>query len=407
MEFLVARLEYCLCFIFSAIFSAVCFPLLIIQTFGTAFLFCSLTSSSLNYMNSNIFLQLILKSLSSKSLVSLFLCVKIAKKYLQKNCSFKFKQGGENYVSGKHRCVNKCCSLNPCLNGGVCQEICDTHSTRFNCTCPEIYTGQRCGKISQITYPRSCKDIAKNGASAAGNYNIFNSADEPFSVYCDLQSEPGFVWALIQSFSIANKATFKDKGFGTDFPVNDNNDNKDWNSYRLSLARMQSLFQYSTHLRVTCNFPTDGLRYTDYVLAVLRAGHDIFGNWNQDCKLFEYINIRGIHCSNCTADTRMESDKAWFVNSFKSKDKGCDFDGSSGAVDGENNFGMYHSGAINTNHRCSSSSSSTTQYWFGVKHEQAQILSTTTLATKRGTGHYSSPERGEGRRIWRILDVFR
>ncbi|CAH3043124.1 unnamed protein product [Pocillopora meandrina] len=278
-------------------------------------------------------------------------------------------KGGENYVSGKHRCVNKCCSLNPCLNGGVCQEICDTHSTRFNCTCPEIYTGQRCGKISQITYPRSCKDIAKNGASAAGNYNIFNSADEPFSVYCDLQSEPGFVWALIQSFSIANKATFKDKGFGTDFPVNDNNNNKDWNSYRLSLARMQSLFQYSTHLRVTCNFPTDGLLYTDYARAVLRAGHDIFGNWNQDCKLFEYINIRGIHCSNCTADTRMESDKAWFVNSFKSKDKGCEFDGSPGAVDGENNFGMYHSGAINTNHRCSSSSSSTTQYWFGVKHE--------------------------------------
>lgn len=151
--------------------------------------------------------------------------------------------------------------------------------------------------------------------------------------------------------------------------MNDNDKVTDWNSYRLSLARMQSLFQYSTHLRVTCNFPTDGLHYTDYARAVLRAGHDIFGNWGQGCKLFEYINIRGINCSECTADTRMDNSKAWYVNSFKSKARGCDFDGSSGAVDNENNFGVYHSGAINTNHRCSSSPASTTQYWFGAKRE--------------------------------------
>ena len=171
---------------------------------------------------------------------------------------------------------------------------------------------------------------------------------------------------MIQSLSFANRATYKDKGFSTDFPVNDNNNEPDWNSYRLSLSHMQSLSNHSTHLRVTCNLPADGLQYTDYARAVL-AGHDIFGDWGGDCKLFEYINIRGINCSDCTAYTRMDLNGAWFVN--KSKENECDFDGSLGAVNNENNFGRYHSGAINRNHRCSSSDSSSTQYWFGVRHE--------------------------------------
>ena len=37
---------------------------------------------------------------------------------------------------------------------------------------------------------------------------------------------------------------------------------------------MQSLSNQSTHLRVTCNLPGDGLQYTDYARVVL-AGHDI------------------------------------------------------------------------------------------------------------------------------------
>lgn len=246
----------------------------------------------------------------------------------------------------------------------MCQEICDNHSPRFNCTCSNEYAGERCGQVKD---PRSCKDIARNEASSSGKYNILNSANELFSVYCDLQSQPGFVWALIQSFSIANKDIYKDKGFGTDFPVNDNNNEQDWNSYRLSLSHMLSVANYSTHLRVTCNFPANGLQYKDYARAVL-AGHDIFGNWGGGCKVFEYINVRGINCSDCTAYTRMEFSGGWLVNSFKSKDKGCDFDGSPGAVHNENNFGRYYSGRINTNHHCSSSDSSTTQYWFGAKH---------------------------------------
>ena len=137
-------------------------------------------------------------------------------------------------------------------------------------TCSYKYTGKRCG---QITHPRSC--IANNGASQSGKYD--DSANKPFSVYYDLQSEPGFVWALIQSLSFANEATYKDKGFGTDFPVNDNSNEPDWNCYRFSLSLMRSLSNHFTHLRVTCNFPADNLRCTDYARAVL-AGHYIFGD---------------------------------------------------------------------------------------------------------------------------------
>ena len=220
-----------------------------------------------------------------------------------------------------------------------------------------------------IKHPRSCKDIAKSGASTSGKYVIFNSTNEPFSVYCDLQSEPGFVWALIQTFSLANKDTFKLIGFGTDFPVNQHGSEVNWNSYRLPLSQMRSLANHSKHLRVTCNFPTDGLQYTDYARAKL-AGHDIFGSWDgNQCKMYEYVNIRGNNCSDCTALTRQEHNKAWTMNSYKSKTLGCDFDGAEGATGNENNFGRYHSGRINRNHRCTSSPTSTTQHWFGVKND--------------------------------------
>ncbi|XP_078356938.1 uncharacterized protein LOC144641786 isoform X1 [Oculina patagonica] len=275
-------------------------------------------------------------------------------------------KGGDKYIPGKHRCVNRCCSDNPCVNGGVCEEICDPHSTRFNCTCPDTHTGQRC---EEIKCPRTCKDIAKNGATTSGKYLIFDSTNEAFSVFCDMVSEPGFVWTLIQSFSLAKEDMFANKSFSVDFPVNQGGDDVDWNSYRLSLSQMQSIADHSTHLRATCNFPTDGLQYTDYARAKLE-GHDIFGNWDSLCRLYEYINIRGNECSNCTALTKQKNGKAWIVKSHKSKELGCEFDGAPGASQNENNFGRYSGGGeINSNHRCSSSPASTTQHWFGVKHE--------------------------------------
>ncbi|XP_058957778.2 uncharacterized protein [Pocillopora verrucosa] len=274
-------------------------------------------------------------------------------------------RGGEKYIPEKHRCINGCCRTNPCLNGGACREICDTHSTRFNCTCPNTYSGQRCEKMK---HPRSCKDIAKNGASTSGKYDISNSDNERFSVYCDLQSEPGFVWTLIQSFSLSKRNTFNYAGFGKNLEIDIEEGEVNWNEFRLSLSQMQYLVNHSTHLRATCNFSTDGLQYTDYARAKL-AGHDIFGTWNT-CQMYEYVNIRGIYCSNCTALTKQREDVSWHIKSYDSIKRGCEFDGKPGGVSDEKNFGKFDEHFLNPDHRCSFSPASTTQHWFGAKCDE-------------------------------------
>ena len=182
-----------------------------------------------------------------------------------------------------------------------------------------------------------------------------------------MQSEPSFVWTLIQSFSLAKKDTFENKSFGVNFEINNDQKKVDWNGYRLSLSQMQSLADHSTHLRATCNFPTDGLQYTDYARAKL-SGHNIFGNWTS-CQMYEYVNIRGINCSNCTALTRQKSTTSWTIRSYGSKEKGCEFDGTPDGIKREYNFGDYGSDKMNPTHRCTSSNTSTTQHWFGAKYD--------------------------------------
>ena len=214
---------------------------------------------------------------------------------------------------------------------------------------------------------RSCKDIAKNGASTSGKYNISNSDNERFSVYCDLQSEPGFVWTLIQSFSFSKRKTFKYAGFGKNLEIDIEEGEVNWNEFRLSLSQMQYLANHSTHLRATCNFSTDGLQYTDYARAKL-AGHDIFGTWDT-CQMYEYVNIRGIYCSNCTALTKQEENVSWHIRSYASINVRCKFDGKQGGVPGEKNFGKFEK-SLNPDHRCSFSPASTTQHWFGAKCDE-------------------------------------
>ena len=231
---------------------------------------------------------------------------------------------------------------------------------RFNCTCPDDYTGQRCDKIK---HPRSCKNLATNGAKTSGVHVLYNSQNRPFPVYCDFDSEAGYVWALIQSHSLANNDQFKFKRFGVDFSVNEDDGMINWNAHRLSLSRMQSIANVSTHLRATCNFPVDGLLYTDYARAKL-AGHNFFGVWQAECRNYERINIRGIECKECTAHTWQIENEAWHINSnYIGGSFNCDFDGSLGAVDYEQNFGLYDS--INEKFRCTSDASSTTQFWIG------------------------------------------
>ena len=67
--------------------------------------------------------------------------------------------------------------------------------------------------------PRSCKEIAINGAKISGMHFLYDSQSNLFLVYCDFDSEAGYVWTLIQSFSLANNEMFTEHGFGVDLPV--------------------------------------------------------------------------------------------------------------------------------------------------------------------------------------------
>ncbi|KAL9951378.1 hypothetical protein ACROYT_G044032 [Oculina patagonica] len=149
---------------------------------------------------------------------------------------------------------------------------------------------------------------------------VYDSQNNTFQVYCDFDSEVNFVWTLVESFSLGNVNQLDTKRFGVDFPVNEDDGAINWEIYRLSLSRMQSIAGVSTHLRATCNFPGDGLVYTDNARAHLE-GHDLFGAWVGECCMYEFVNIRGIECRDCTAGA-LENLKSHFTKSgFTLEDK--------------------------------------------------------------------------------------
>lgn len=258
-------------------------------------------------------------------------------------------------------CINRCCQPNPCFQGAECVENCDPDNARFTCSCSARYTGQRC----EHRCYKSCKDAKENGIWQSGRYLICNGEIEPFYVYCEIGSSSSFIWTLLQSFAIDRQLQFSSQPFTNSFPVRDNLLEIDWGLYRLSLARMKYLAEQSTHLRVTCNYNTDGLQYTDYAQAELEH-HNLFVTFNNKCRIYEHIVIRGNECRNCTALTNQPTDHAWHIDSYLSSANGCNFDGRPGMGKSEHNFGWYAHGRVNTDHRCSSSPMSTTQHWFGI-----------------------------------------
>ncbi|XP_078354394.1 uncharacterized protein LOC144639000 [Oculina patagonica] len=179
-------------------------------------------------------------------------------------------------------------------------------------------------------------------------YKGYDSEKNPFQVYCDFDSEFDFVLRL--------------RRFGVDFPVNEDEGGINWEIYRLSLSRMQSIARVSNHLRATCNFPDDGLVYTDYVRAKLE-GHVLFGAWKSKCRTYEFVNIRGIECYDCTAGTWQNSDSMWHIDSYESASIGCEFDGTGESVTSEQNIGRYE--YKTPAFRCTSNPESTTQFWIG------------------------------------------
>ena len=256
-------------------------------------------------------------------------------------------------------CSNKCCEENPCSNGGTCTELCHHAKQKFTCICAIGYVGKFCEKKS----PTSCKQLQLEAQKPKNStvYTLYDPASKSFyQTFCDLTSANGFIWTLLESFSLAKNNHFKAQPFDKDYPVNQNSFKR--NKFRLSLPIMNSTRSHSTHFRATCNFNTDGRVTTDYLRAKTTDLNILqLDGW--PCVKMEYINIRGYDCYDCMA--KMVQGINWHLPTDSSLTS-CRFKiAHDSSVESEDNFGYYD--IVNPLHRCTSGDNATTQWWFGAQ----------------------------------------
>ena len=143
--------------------------------------------------------------------------------------------------------------------------------------------------------------------------------------------------------------------------VHKDENSPNWVSYRLSKTAMEFLKSQSSHWRATCSFNKMGVDYRDYVRGNLTS-FDIMTFYGQNqCKMVEYINIRGHAASHTTVSFSQMKDLSMLHTDSSSRS--CLYGGAIGSVPSEDNFGYYQT--TNENFRCTSDPSATTQYWFG------------------------------------------
>ena len=213
-----------------------------------------------------------------------------------------------------------------------------------------------------VQIAKSCLEYMHAGRRYSGNYNIFDLKGFSYPVYCDLTSEPKAAWTLFMSGrtpSAAGTGFFSSVPLFVDKPTSELNPN--WNAFRLSLSHMKQLRSRSSHWRITCSFQNDGLVLQDYVRAKVVDFDPIDFKGKGICKKVEYINVRGHNCSDCNTAWWQGDDVPLSHDSSKAL---CGFDPSSGAVESEDDFGLYQ--YTNPTFRCTlSGRESTTNYWFG------------------------------------------
>ena len=154
-------------------------------------------------------------------------------------------------------------------------------------------------------------------------------------------------------------AAFCNEQLTVSAPVQENTPN--WEAYRLSLNRMQLLSKQSTHLRITTGFTVYGVDFRDYLRAKV-ASLDILRYHSKDCRMLEYIDVRGNKGSDVTAPFWQSSN---YILHTDSNEVYCSFDANIGSVVSENNFGYYCVAPTNPNFRGSEKDDSTTEHWFG------------------------------------------
>ena len=210
----------------------------------------------------------------------------------------------------------------------------------------------------------SCHEAHTAGVTASGIYLLYNPELVPFSAYCDFANSEsaGAAWTLIESFSLDNKGAHNISFYAASSSINQKQPTN-WATFRFAQRRAVRIAEYSTHWRATCNFEQRGTVYQDYIRANLTENNILLNPRAENgyCAKYEFVNIRGHHCVNCTALT-YHYNYHFHIDSFQSAGR-CDFDGTSGAADSEDNFGEYV--VTNPLFSCTAGGNSTTQFWLG------------------------------------------
>ncbi|XP_028391273.1 uncharacterized protein LOC114516098 [Dendronephthya gigantea] len=300
----------------------------------------------------------------------------------QEGCSyFNFtasdEQTGEQQChSGCARGVDCCLTSQPCLNGGTCvPQYSTVDKNRFTCKCTHYRGGERCedcadgytGHLCQ-TKARSCSGY-KNSSRVGKIFKVFDKNDNLFSVFCDFDEERS--WTLIQSFAFQERKRFK-PSFVLDRIRNQ--DAPNFQAYRMSKARMQSVAKNCTKWRITCDFRQgEKISYIDYVETSLTNLDILTFNGNR-CVEVDYIDIRGTNCTNCTAFVLQSHNKnvnpyymGLHFDSFLGPSFSCEHNARNGSKkcgkSGEDDFGFFD--CRSTKHRCSAHNASLTSAWLG------------------------------------------
>ena len=207
----------------------------------------------------------------------------------------------------------------------------------------------------------SCKDILDNSYQFtnfqlnSGIYKINPDGNNEFEVYCDMITDGGG-WTLIESFSLENKDIYKSKPFYEDLPRNENTP-KNFEDFRLSLNKMEYLVDISTEVRAGCNMEINPSK--DYVFFDLSELNILTYNAYGDFIKTRKLNIRGNIYEN--------EDIKWWQGYNDANDHlhiDSHLNNIPNSMYSEDNFGFYKdSSTINSEFSCTSSQSSTTNWY--------------------------------------------
>ena len=229
--------------------------------------------------------------------------------------------------------------------------------------------------------PRSCLEIAKTQKILLSNqyYSIYDRATcnqaypRYFIVYCDFTSQPGYAWTLVESFSRDKNGDSQiSKSFVYDRSANSDNPRQHWLYYRMTRSQMSSVHNGDQSVsrrplwRATCNFLSSSRPFPSSPRDVVYSSFsslNILTSTSDGCFTLDYVNIHGY--------TRRSS--LYFIEyhpfrlHIASGATHCNYRLPT-SFPNDHYFGRYGSGSIyDYRFSCTSSSSSTTNFWFGAK----------------------------------------